>query len=418
MQAHHLDPAPGSKLGEYVLDELVGSGGCALVYRARHVNLGRTVALKLLHGELRYDAELNTRFLREGRSAVRVVHENVVSMLDVGQDGDVAYLVMEWLEGEDAATWIGREGAQTVQTTLEILIPICSAVASGHRAGVIHRDVKLENIFLDRSQHRVTPKLLDFGVSKSTGSSVLTLNHRDTVVGTPQYMAPEQARGEYPLGEGVDQHALAVVAYVMLSGQFPRQEGTAGDVLYRVAFEGFCPLLERAPGLPSGLAQVVERGMATDATQRYPSVDAFAAALLEFAPEMSSEWGAAFGSGEAAHGSDAPPASGSRPAVSGSARVHLDASPHGEPEAAHAASPIVTPPGGLLVLPRQHSLGQWRDDSAPGFSLGGQRSVAARSSSGAPMATGPKASRERRLVLLLAACCVVLAASVVYLLLR
>lgn len=410
MHAHHLDPAPGSRLGDYLLEELQGSGGCALVYRARHVQLERTVALKVLRGELRYDAELNTRFLREGRAAVKVVHHNVVSMLDVGQDGDVAYLVMEWLDGEDAATWISREGAQPVEKALEVLIPICSAIASGHRAGVIHRDVKPENIFLDRSQHRVTPKLLDFGVSKSSGSSVLTLNHRDTVVGTPQYMAPEQARGEYPLGASVDQHALAVVAYVMLSGQFPREGGSAGDVLYRVAFEEFLPLLERAPHLPPGLARVVERGMATDAAKRYPSVDAFAAALLEFAPGMASEWAAAFQEGGSARfrTSSAPPESGER-------SVTLKNSLR-KPVQVHAL-PIVTPARGLLVLPPQHTLGEWREGPRPSGEAP-SKSPGVLSSSGAPIAVGAASSATSRLVLPLAVCCVALVIAVLYLLLR
>lgn len=288
--------APGDLVAGYRLLAQVGAGGTAQVFRAEERGTRRVVAFKALLPGLRQSASLAKRCHRETRIAMRLAHENIVRVYDAGEDAGAPFLVMEWLSGEDLRTHLARRGSFEPREAVRLMLPVCSAVAYGHAMGVIHRDIKLDNIVLHQvsladGSVRLVPKLVDFGISRLVGATALTLDARRCLLGTPQYMAPEQARGEAEAGPAVDQHGLAVALYVLLCGHFPRAVGSVSEMVKRVALEGFVPLAARAPSLPADLVSIVERGMALDAGQRFESVELFARALADWLRRSHAEAG-------------------------------------------------------------------------------------------------------------------------------
>ncbi|MCA9645266.1 MAG: serine/threonine protein kinase [Polyangiaceae bacterium] len=283
----HAALEPGSVVQGYQLLHSVGAGGTAQVFQAVELATGRMVAFKTALPRLRQNGHLAQRCRREMRIASRLAHENIVSVYDAGEHAGVPFLVMEWLSGENLRAHLTQRGFLEAKEAVRLMQPIFSAVAHGHGMGVIHRDIKLDNIVLHREylpdgHIRVVPKLVDFGVSRLIGATALTLDSRASLLGTPQYMAPEQARGEAEIGPEADQHGLAVALYVLLCGHFPRAAANLGQLVSQVALSGFTPLSARAPSLDPELVRIVERGMACEPRDRYPSVAAFAAALAEW----------------------------------------------------------------------------------------------------------------------------------------
>jgi serine/threonine protein kinase len=190
------------------------------------------------------------------------------------------YLVMNLLVGTDLATLFARRQRLPIPELIDLMLPIACAVAAGHEQGIVHRDLKPENIYLHREGPRVIPKLLDFGVSRLLSARRITINAN--VFGTPHYMAPEQARGELTTDPRADQYAMGVILYEGLTGQLPRDSGDPHALLYAVAFGSFLPPSAHVP-LPHGLERVVLRAMAREPSQRFPSMDDLARALLPFA---------------------------------------------------------------------------------------------------------------------------------------
>src|SRR5262249_11791586 len=161
------------------------------VYEGIHRDLKKRVAIKVLSAAMASD-EAKQRFLREGEAASRIQHANVVDVTDVGVEGSLSYLVMEYLEGEDLAHRLARGGAMPPREVADLLLPVCAGLAVAHDEGVIHRDLKPENIFLVRQRHGgVVPKLLDFGISKLTGRDAAAMTRTVATFGTPYYMPPE-----------------------------------------------------------------------------------------------------------------------------------------------------------------------------------------------------------------------------------
>lgn len=278
---------PGQRVGGYRLLARVGAGGTAEVFQAEELSTGRVVAFKTALPRLRGNAQLAQRSRRETRIALRLAHANIVRVYDAGEHAGVPFLVMEWLAGDNLRAHLATRGSLEPAEALSLMLPIFDAVSYGHGMGVIHRDIKLDNVVLHRQSledgsFRVVPKLVDFGVSRLIGATALTLDARCSLLGTPQYMAPEQARGESLIGPAADQHGLAVALYVLLSGHFPRAGANLSELVARVALDGFVPLRKRAPSIDSELAAIVERGMALEPAQRFPSVDAFAGALRDW----------------------------------------------------------------------------------------------------------------------------------------
>ncbi|MBX3183842.1 MAG: serine/threonine protein kinase [Polyangiaceae bacterium] len=278
----------GTALGRYAVVDLVGMGGVAEVYEAVHLGLRKRVALKVLRREVRDHGEVRARFLREGRNASLVNHPNVVDIYDVGELNGLPYLVMEHLEGESLAELLERDGQLDEQQAVQLILPIIAGVLAGHRAGVVHRDLKPENIFLARDGHRrTTPKILDFGVSKALAATD-AITMPDTAIGTPHYMSPEQARGERVQPQ-MDQYAIGVMLYELLTGRLPRHALEGEALLESVAFGDFEPPSAWRPGLDSALEAVILKAMASAPAHRYPNLEELALALLPFTSTRAQE---------------------------------------------------------------------------------------------------------------------------------
>lgn len=276
------DVLPGTVLdGKFRLDEKIGSGGFGTVYRAMQLNLARPVAVKVLHslaGRAEH-ADLE-RFRREGISACRVNHPNAVAIIDSGVSAaGIAYLVTELLDGRTVARELeARGGKMSPLRMLEIVQPVCQVLAMAHAVGIIHRDVKPENVFLHNGPTGEVVKVLDFGLAKlldghpTPRDSALTSPH--AVVGTPLYMAPEQMCNSLRDGRA-DVYSLAMMVYEMLTGTLPFDDGANFMKLTVLKIRDQpAPMRTHDPAIPRGLDEVVLSALRREPTER-PTVNRF-----------------------------------------------------------------------------------------------------------------------------------------------
>ena len=278
--------------GKYELVRLIGEGGMGAVYEATHKLIGRRLAVKFLHALYATNAEVIIRFQREAQAAAQIGHENIIEVTDMGtaQDG-APYLVMEYLEGFDVKGAIEKEGKLSTKRVAHILVQALSALQAAHNAGIIHRDLKPENIFL--TSKGVNPdyvKLLDFGISKFRtfdSEGVKGLTQTGTVLGTPHYMSPEQARGEQNLTPQSDIYAMGVIMYQMLTGEIPFDAANYNALLIKILTEEPTPIEVLNPELPPALVAIVKKAMARDTTERYKTCDEMRERLLPFAPSIT-----------------------------------------------------------------------------------------------------------------------------------
>jgi serine/threonine protein kinase len=271
--------------GSYRVARLLGSGGMGAVYEARHVWTDRAVAVKLLHPEHVRRREMVSRFMTEARAASAIRHPNIVDVLDMGYDATerTLYIVQELLRGEDLAARLEREASLAVTPTLDLVVPVLGALVSAHRAGIIHRDVKPENVFLAAPEGGagVTPKLIDFGIARVLSADVEARTTRaGTAVGTPQYMSPEQARGEHDLDARTDVWAVGVLLYECLSGVRPFEAANYNLVVVKIVTERPRPLRELCPTVPASVAAVVDRALALERDDRWADASAMLDAVL------------------------------------------------------------------------------------------------------------------------------------------
>lgn len=268
--------------GRYAIDAVLGRGGMGVVYAGRHVTVGRAVAVKVLRSDLTRNAEALKRFEREAYAAAAIGHPNIVEVLDFGHsaEGD-AYLVMERLEGEDLASRLRRVGRLDVASAVSIARQVAEALGAAHAKGIVHRDLKSENVFLIQRDGRDFVKVVDFGISKvlETDGATGPITHDGTVLGTPQYMAPEQGTDGAQADHRADLYALGCILFEMLSGSVPYPGRVAVEVLYKHVHQPVPKLRARAPEVPSALEAVVTRLLAKERAHRYPNAEALLAAL-------------------------------------------------------------------------------------------------------------------------------------------
>lgn len=273
---------PGDNLGKYSIVREIGRGGMGSVYEARHLDLHKAVAIKTLKPEYAAQPAVVERFLREGRAAARVRHRHAIEMFDVGEVEGMVYLAMELLDGEDFAAKLKREGALSAQTTVDLLLPVLSAIDEAHEAGIVHRDLKPANIFLATSRRgHVEPKVLDFGISRLDDDQGQTAT--DALLGTPLYMAPEQVRGAKNTSALSDQFSLGVILYQCLTGGLPFRGSSSFETMQRITLGVYTRPCDLRPELDAALESVIVRAMASDPAARFPSVAALALALCPFA---------------------------------------------------------------------------------------------------------------------------------------
>jgi len=270
--------------GKYRLLRLIGSGGMGGVYEAEHLEIGKHVAVKFLHVEYAKNPEAVRRFHQEARAAAAAGHAGIVDIYDIGKTSDGApYLVMELLEGESLGGMLKREKAISVALAVAIARGALSALAAAHKKGIVHRDIKPDNIFLEQtSSEGPSVKLLDFGVSKMSQLGVPSATVEGTALGTPHYMAPEQARGELTLDARVDVYAMGVILYEMLAGTLPFDAPNYHALILRVIQDPPRPLSEHRPEVPQELAAVIEKALAKAPADRFASAEALAEALRPF----------------------------------------------------------------------------------------------------------------------------------------
>jgi serine/threonine-protein kinase len=277
-----LPPADprAAELGQFVLVERLGDGGMGTVYKAVHRRLGRVVAIKLLHRDLTTDRALVGRFFYEARAANTIRHAHVVEVYDFVETADDVYFVMELLKGEDLHEAIhrGTTGPMEPARAVAILEQIAAALHATHARNIVHRDLKPENVFLaEKDGRKDYVKVFDFGVAKldrPDGRATV----EGAVLGTPEYMAPEQASGHVVDGRA-DVYSLGCIAYEMLTRKQIFGGGIQADILIRQITWSPPPLREHAPTVPAGLELVVMRALAKDPEKRYKSARAFAEAL-------------------------------------------------------------------------------------------------------------------------------------------
>ncbi len=276
--------------GRYHLIRIIGKGGMGTVYEAENVGIGRRVALKLLDAGYARDEILRKRFEREARTATAIEHPNVVEMLDSGiADPDSPFIVMELLQGETLRERILREETLTTAETAYIALQVLHALGNAHARGVVHRDLKPDNVFLvARAGDRSFVKLLDFGISKiqSEHTGNLDLTVTGSVMGTPRYMSPEQARGQTDLDHRVDVFGTGVLLFEMLVGK-PPHEGQNYNALVASLIEQPAPALgELRLDAPEELAALVDRALLRDREHRPGVVEMLAVLRRLLPPEI------------------------------------------------------------------------------------------------------------------------------------
>jgi len=265
--------------GRYRVVELIGEGGMGKVYLAEHVEIGKRVALKVLHPSYSRMPDLVERFRREARAASKIGHPHIVDVTDSGTTADgSAYFVMEYLEGVELGSVIEREGALEVARAVRIATQICRALSAAHTSGIIHRDLKPENVFLTiRDGNADFVKVLDFGIAKTTEAEEARerkLTSPGMAMGTPEYMAPEQAAGR-PADARCDVYALGAILYEMLTGVPPYQGDNFMEILTKKATVDPVPAGHLRSAIPAAVSQLVTQAMARNPDDRPPSMEAF-----------------------------------------------------------------------------------------------------------------------------------------------
>ena len=262
----------------YELDREIGRGGMGIVYLAKDRRLKRQVAIKLLPPELAFRSEIRSRFLKEAETAAQLSHPNIVPIYSVDEREGLVYFVMAFVDGENLAVRLHREGALPPDEVRRILLEVGRALAFAHERGVVHRDIKPDNILTSASDGSVL--VTDFGIARAiTEGADARLTATGMAIGTPAYMSPEQSMGERELDGRSDLYSLGIVGYQMLSGDLPFSAASTPALLVKHISEHPTPVGERCPRAPADLSRAVMLMLEKDPNNRFPSAAAMVSAL-------------------------------------------------------------------------------------------------------------------------------------------
>jgi eukaryotic-like serine/threonine-protein kinase len=298
--------------GKYRIVRLIGEGGMGAVYEAENMRIHRKVAIKVLHAGVAQTGEAVSRFEREAQAAGRIGSEHIVEVLDLGNlpSGD-RYMVMEFMDGDALSGRIRTRVRLTPSEIYPIMHQLLEALAAAHGAGIIHRDLKPDNVYLLKSRGGKADfvKLLDFGISKFnqlSGDSGFSMTRTGAVMGTPYYMAPEQAKGARDLDHRVDLYAAGVILYEAITGEVPFNADTFNELLFKIVLEAAKPVEQVVPNTDPNFAAIVNKSMAREPSQRFQTAREFQQALEQWAAGAGPQFAAALNASVQTHGS--PPA--------------------------------------------------------------------------------------------------------------
>jgi serine/threonine-protein kinase len=269
-----------ARIGRYRIVDRIGKGAMGVVYRALDEQLGRTVALKVLMTDFAEEPDVRARFYREAQSAGRLLHRNIITIFDLGDDRGRAHIVMELLAGATLADYMTRPEAADLESKLDLIMQVCDGLSAAHAAGIIHRDIKPGNLFVLNDGGL---KILDFGVARLVTSSMTVRGH---IIGTPSYMSPEQATGR-DIDHRSDIFSAGGVFYWMLTGRKPFAAADLPSVLRKVQFED--PPALREHEAPAPLARIVFRALAKDPGNRYQRISDMLGDLQRFRRQFESD---------------------------------------------------------------------------------------------------------------------------------
>jgi tRNA A-37 threonylcarbamoyl transferase component Bud32 len=277
--------------GRYEIVNLIGEGGMGEVYEAKHVHIGRHVAIKCLNKEYSKDKEAMERFEQEARIAGTLGHANICELMDFGvTDDGQPYLVMELMEGENLAELLKREKPLEVERALEITAGVLTALEEAHGQGIVHRDLKPENIFMAQVKgHGEVVKLLDFGISKimKQGESAMRLTKTGMMVGTPFYMSPEQVRARTDIDHRTDLYACGVILFEMLTGDLPFDGRSFNEIIVKIIEDKF-PAMGEDDDIPKGVASLIRKSVEKKADKRFQTAKEFGEAVALLQPPRTS----------------------------------------------------------------------------------------------------------------------------------
>src|SRR5450432_3717363 len=286
-----MRPAPGDIIGgKYRIVRVIGDGGMGTVYEAHHEFLETQVALKFLHSELAKRPGLGSRFLQEARVSARIRSVHVTHVTDVDQTPDGSpYLVMELLHGESLQAAMDRRGKLPVEQAIDFALQILSGLESAHHIGVVHRDLKPDNVFIVPATGGPLLKLIDFGIAKLRASTAFQkgLTRAGVIMGTPEYMAPEQLFAAESVDHRADLYSLGVILFEMLAGRRPADGDDVEAIVASVVSGNVRHLKDLEPSLPPGLLAVVERALMSDREARFATALDMRLALAPFAGALS-----------------------------------------------------------------------------------------------------------------------------------
>ena len=261
----------------YELDREIGRGGMGIVYLAKDRRLKRAVAIKVLPPELAFRTEIRTRFLREAETAAQLSHPNIVPIYSVDERDGIVYFVMAFVDGENLASRLHRQGALDSEECRQILLEVARALDYAHERKVVHRDIKPDNILLQQEDGRVM--VTDFGIARATEGADARLTATGMAIGTPAYMSPEQSTGEREIDGRSDLYSLGVVGYQMITGDLPFEAQSTPALLVKHLSERPDPIDSRRPDVPPDLGRAVMLCLEKDPANRFPSAGALAVAL-------------------------------------------------------------------------------------------------------------------------------------------